>query len=129
MNSLRQWFSDSSNQRLVSELKEIGFSFSAISDDLLINKDIPNSLQRPSLAGKTFALTGSMPTLSRGDAKNLIESAGGTVSSSVSKNTSYLLLGEKPGSKYERAVTLGISIINEMQFRQLLAQFKFSSQP
>jgi DNA ligase (NAD+) len=65
------------------------------------------------LEGFTFVITGTLPTLSRDDAKNFIEQHGGKVVSSVSKNTSYLLLGENPGSKYEDAVKNNIKVLSE----------------
>ena len=69
---------------------------------------------------KTFVLTGTLPTLSREEATALIEKAGGKVSSSVSKKTSYLLLGENPGSKAEKAVALKIATINQDEFIKML---------
>lgn len=69
---------------------------------------------------KTFVLTGALPTLSREDATKLIEDNGGKVSSSVSKNTDFVLLGKEPGSKYDKAVALGIKIIEEDEFLSLL---------
>ncbi len=69
--------------------------------------------------GKTFVITGTLPTWSRDDAKAFIESHGGKVTDSVSKKTSYLVLGEAPGSKYEKAKSLGVKIIGEEELRQL----------
>ena len=73
------------------------------------------------LSGKSIVLTGSLPTLSREQAEQLIEEHGGTNSSSVSKNTSYLLLGEKPGSKLKKAEALGIAIIGEEELFKLIS--------
>jgi DNA ligase (NAD+) len=73
------------------------------------------------LAGSTFVLTGTLPGLTREEATALIEAAGGKVSGSVSKKTSYVLAGEEAGSKLEKARTLGVSVIDEAQFRALLA--------
>ena len=72
------------------------------------------------LAGKTFVLTGTLPTLSRDAASALIREAGGSVSGSVSKNTSYLLAGEEAGSKLERARALGVTILTEQAFLKML---------
>ena len=72
------------------------------------------------LAGKTFVLTGTLPTLSRDEASKLIRDAGGNVSSSVSKNTDYVLAGESSGSKLDKARELGIKVIDEAEFRSLL---------
>src|SRR5438445_740828 len=73
------------------------------------------------LRDKTFVLTGTLPTLSREEATALIEQAGGKVTSSVSKKTDYVLAGESPGSKYDKAVELGTTIIGEDELRALLA--------
>lgn len=72
------------------------------------------------LKGNTFVITGTLPTLSREAAEDLIRSNGGKVTSSVSKKTSYLLLGEDPGSKFDKAQELGIKTLSETEFRQLI---------
>lgn len=72
------------------------------------------------LAGRTFVLTGTLPSLTREEAAAQIESAGGKVSSSVSKKTSYVLAGADAGSKLDKARTLGVTVIDEDAFRQLL---------
>ena len=72
------------------------------------------------LDGKTFVLTGTLPTLSRDEAKALIEAAGGRVSGSVSKKSHYVVAGAEAGSKLERARELGVTVIDEAQLRQLL---------
>ncbi|HWL17866.1 MAG TPA: NAD-dependent DNA ligase LigA, partial [Opitutus sp.] len=74
-----------------------------------------------SLAGKTFVLTGTLPTLTRDEATAQIEAAGGKVSGSVSKKTSYVLAGEEAGSKLEKAKSLGVPVIDEAAFKRLLA--------
>ncbi|KNZ43036.1 NAD-dependent DNA ligase LigA [Acetobacterium bakii] len=78
-----------------------------------------------SLQGKTFVLTGTLPTLDRREAKALIEANGGKVSGSVSKKTDYLLAGEKSGSKQTKAQELGIAIIDESQFLALVTNGVF----
>ena len=70
--------------------------------------------------GKTFVLTGTLPTLSRNEASELIEKYGGKTASSVSKKTSYVLAGEEAGSKLVKAQTLGITIITEEEFREMI---------
>jgi len=73
------------------------------------------------IAGMTFVLTGTLPTLSRDEASKLIREAGGNVSSSVSKNTDYVLAGEEAGSKLDKANTLGVKVIDEEEFRRMRA--------
>jgi DNA ligase (NAD+) len=70
--------------------------------------------------GMTFVITGTLPNFSRDDAKEFIESHGGKVTDSVSKKTSYLVLGEAPGSKYEKAKSLGVKIIGEDELKKLV---------
>jgi DNA ligase (NAD+) len=73
------------------------------------------------LFGKTLVLTGTLPTLSREEAKALIEEAGGKVAGSVSKKTHYVVAGEEAGSKLEKAQTLGVPILDEAGLQALLA--------
>ena len=86
-----------------------------------INKpaDIMSGPLSFSLAGLTFVLTGSLPTLSRDEAKDLIERGGGKVAGSVSKKTSYVVAGADPGSKLARAEELQVPVLDEQQFRKL----------
>ena len=72
------------------------------------------------LEGKKFVLTGTLPSYTRNEVKSIIEKHGGLVTSSISKNTGYLLAGDSPGSKYNKAQKLEIPILNEEQFRQLV---------
>ncbi|WP_412479944.1 NAD-dependent DNA ligase LigA [Azonexus sp. IMCC34839] len=74
------------------------------------------------LAGKTFVLTGTLPTLKRDEAKDLIEAAGGKVSGSVSKKTHYVVAGEEAGSKLDKAIELGVAVIDEAQLKKLLEE-------
>ena len=76
------------------------------------------------LAGKTFVITGSLPTLSRDEAKALLEAAGAKVSGSVSKKTDYLLAGAEAGSKLAKAQELGIAILDEDQMKAMLGDAK-----
>jgi DNA ligase (NAD+) len=72
------------------------------------------------LEGLTFVLTGTLPTLTREAAKEMIESAGGRISGSVSKKTSYLVAGEEAGSKLDKARSLGVRVLDEAGLRSLL---------
>ena len=72
------------------------------------------------LSKKTFVITGTLTNMTRNDAKDLIEKNGGKVTSSVSKNTNYLLAGENPGSKIKKAEDIGVSIINEDEMLDLI---------
>ncbi len=101
--SIFQFFRESHNHELIERLRAAGLQFT-------------HATRRPKagpLAGKTLVLTGTLPTLSRDDAKNLIESAGGKVGSAVSKKTSYVVAGEDAGSKLAKAQKLEIEIWNE----------------
>jgi DNA ligase (NAD+) len=75
---------------------------------------------KATLAGKTFVITGTLPTLKREEAKELIEKAKGKVTGSVSKKTDYLVLGEAAGSKLEKALELGITQLTEAQLLELI---------
>nr|MBP8862258.1 NAD-dependent DNA ligase LigA [Ottowia sp.] len=72
------------------------------------------------LAGKTFVLTGTLPTLSRDEAKEMLEAKGAKVSGSVSKKTHYVVAGEEAGSKLDKARELGVPVIDEAQMQALL---------
>jgi len=70
--------------------------------------------------GKTFVLTGTLPTYSRNEASAIIESFGGKTSSSVSKKTDYVLAGEEAGSKLDKANKLGVTVISEAEFNEMI---------
>ena len=82
--------------------------------------DSGTGLRTADVRGKTFVLTGTLSNLTREDARERIESAGGKVTGSVSKKTDYVVAGADPGSKYEKAVELGIAILDEAGLLQLL---------
>jgi DNA ligase (NAD+) len=109
--SIREFFSREQNRAVIEKLRAAGITMQASTSRE------PRGSQ---LAGKTFVLTGTLPTLTRDEASNMIEAHGGRVTSSVSKKTSYVLAGESPGSKLTRARDLGIPIIGEDELRALL---------
>lgn len=110
--SLQQWCSTTANQALMSQLAELELPLAASSGS---TGGGPGPL-----TGKTLVLTGTLPNLSRTEAQGLIEAAGGKVTGSVSKKTSYLVAGSEAGSKLEKANKLGITVIDEAGLQQLL---------
>lgn len=101
--SVVAWFADDYHRRVLEKMRAVGVNMQA--EERVATSD--------SLSGKVFVLTGTLPTLSREQATELIESHGGKVTGSVSKKTSYLLMGETPGSKADKARELGVPIIDE----------------
>ena len=97
----------SHNKEIINTLKELGLNTKYIGKAKNINEEFNN---------KTFVLTGTLESLTRNDAKELIESLGGKITSSVSKKTDVVITGVNPGSKYDEAVRLGITIWNEEEF-------------
>ena len=109
-DSIFQFFREPRNQELVSRLRSAGLQFEYRST-------------RPKggpLKGLTFVITGTLPNLSREDAKRLIETNGGKVSNAVSKKTNYVVAGADPGSKYDKAQELGVKVVNEEGLLDLL---------
>ncbi|WP_338438045.1 NAD-dependent DNA ligase LigA [Synechococcus elongatus] len=111
-DAVHQWFAIGVNQDLVAALEQAGLQL----------RGEAASPRSQALAGQTFVLTGTLPNLSRNEAKALIEAAGGKVSGSVSKKTSYVVAGAEAGSKLEKAIALGIPQLDETQLLDLLAQ-------
>jgi DNA ligase (NAD+) len=114
--SVYQWFGISANQALISRLQTVGLQL-AISSESPSTE--PNSQK---LAGKTFVITGTLPTLKRDQAKALIQQAGGKVTDTVSKKTDFVVVGEEAGSKLEKAQTLEIALLSEDQLLSMLAE-------
>ena len=81
------------------------------------------------MAGKTFVLTGTLPTLSRDEAKDMLIAAGAKVSGAVSKKTNYVVAGAEAGSKLEKARALGVLVIDEDDLRRLLGQTEGTKTP
>jgi DNA ligase (NAD+) len=109
--SVRDWFSHEKNQQIVEKLRAAGLNFA-------IEKTAQGETSA-ALTGLTFVITGTLPSMSRDEAKAFIEANGGKVTGSVSKNTDYLLAGEKAGSKLSKAQSLGVKILDEESLRQL----------
>lgn len=107
--SIHAWFADADNSTLIERLRQAGLNFQSSRSE---NVDGP-------CAGKVFVLTGSLPTLTRSEATERIEQAGGRTSSSVSKKTDFVVSGEASGSKYDKALKLGIPILDEPALVQL----------
>lgn len=105
------FFANSRNQSQIKVLASLGVNMQRHESV----SDIPQTV-----AGQTFVLTGTLPTYSRDDMKSMIEAHGGKETGSVSKKTSYVVAGEKPGSKYEKAVSLNIPVITEEELLALL---------
>ncbi len=111
--SVHQWFRIPANPRLISRLKASGVQLASDVDTAALSGNQP-------LSGKTFVITGTLPTLKRDEAKALIQNAGGKVTDSVSKKTDYVVVGEDAGSKLEKAQQLGITCLGEAQLLELL---------
>jgi len=107
-SSLKEWYERSENKLLLQRLKEIGF-----------NTDQKIETTKGVFNGRTFVLTGTLVNYSRQEATSIVESFGGIVTSSVSKNTNFVVAGEKAGSKLEKAKKLGLEIIDENKFEEL----------
>jgi DNA ligase (NAD+) len=108
--AVRTWFGDEANRALVADLQATGLAPTPPAE----------GMAGGALAGKTVVLTGTLPTLTREQATEKIEAAGGKVSGSVSRKTHYVLAGEEAGSKLEKAKTLGVPVLNETEFLELL---------
>ncbi|MEW5859257.1 MAG: NAD-dependent DNA ligase LigA [Cyanobacteriota bacterium] len=110
------WFQVPANQTLIDRLKVAGLQLAAdIETPSAESRSVPSPLQ-----GKTFVITGTLPTLKRDEAKALIEKAGGKVTGSVSAKTDYLLVGEDAGSKLEKAEALGITQLSEAELLEMV---------
>jgi len=111
--AIRGYFDEEKNQTLLHRLKEAGLRWEEEADI---------SAKETALSGKTFVLTGTLPTLKRDEARDMIEKAGGKVTGSVSKKTDYVVAGESAGSKLDKAEKLGIEVLSEEALLKLLDQ-------
>jgi len=109
--SIVEFFSEPKNRELVEELRAAGLTLRGKKKE-----------RGTKLAGKTFVLTGTLSSLTRDEAKKMIEDAGGKVTGSVSKKTDYVVAGAEAGSKLDKAKELGVAVIDEEQMRELLAK-------
>jgi DNA ligase (NAD+) len=113
--SVLNFFASVTGKKILRRLKELGIQPKSEKVSMKKAAELP-------LAGKTFVLTGTLPSMTREEATEKIEALGGHVSSSVSKKTDYILAGTEPGSKFDKAKQLGVRIIDEAEFRKLLAR-------
>jgi len=111
--SVYQWFQNPANQDLIQRLQTAGLEFHS-------KLNTQHSKLPQLLSGKTFVITGTLPTLKRDEAEALIQNAGGKVTGSVSKKTSYVVVGEEAGSKLKKAESLGITLLSEADLLALL---------
>ena len=109
--SLRTFFDQPHNREVVEQLRACGVTW---------EEGEPAAITPKPLAGKTFVITGTLPTLSRDEAKDMLEAAGAKVAGSVSKKTSYVLAGAEAGSKLDKALELGVAVIDEAGMKEML---------
>jgi DNA ligase (NAD+) len=110
-HSIRTFFAQPHNREVVERLCAAGVHWPAVA----------GAVGPQPLAGQTLVLTGTLPTLTRDEAKALIEAAGGKVAGSVSRKTAYVVAGEEAGSKLDKARELGVPVLDEDGLRTLLA--------
>ncbi len=116
--SVVTWFADEVNRSMIARLRALGINTTRLPEEQRVAAaDTPAT----AVAGLTFVLTGTLPTLSRPEAKRLIEAAGGTVTGSVSKKTNVVVAGEAAGSKLASAEALGVEVIGEDELLRRLA--------
>jgi DNA ligase (NAD+) len=120
--SIRMFFDQPHNREVVERLRAAGISWPE-------NEGAAADTAPKLLAGQTLVLTGTLPTLTRDEAKALIEAAGGKVAGSVSKKTSFVVAGDEAGSKLEKARELGVAVLDEEGLRRLLAAHEPNGEP
>lgn len=109
--SIREYFDDEENIKMINDLKELGLNMNYLGEEIINDEKFEN---------KTFVLTGSLEFLTRNDATSMVESRGGKVTSSVTKKTDVVIVGSDPGSKYDKAKELGITIWTEEDLKNNL---------
>ncbi|MBX3320646.1 MAG: NAD-dependent DNA ligase LigA [Nitrospira sp.] len=110
--SLCSYFQERSNRQVIDQLQKLGLSIQS-RPPLSISTDLPFS-------GRSFVFTGGLIRMTRNEATSLVERLGGTVSSSVSRKTTYVVVGDEPGSKRDQAMKLGVQVLNEEEFEHLM---------
>jgi DNA ligase (NAD+) len=112
--SVWSYFRVPANREMVLRLRELGVTMSA--------EAVERTTEKDGVTNKTFVFTGTLEAMTRDDASALVKSFGGKVSSSVSSKTDYLVAGSEPGSKYDKAVGLGVIILSEQEFMTLIGK-------
>jgi DNA ligase (NAD+) len=110
--SVRLFFEQSANREMIERLRASG---------VVMERAAAEEIKGTVIAGKTFVLTGTLPTLTREEATEMIEARGGKVTGSVSRKTDYVVAGDAAGSKLVKAQELGIEIVDEAAFRELVS--------
>lgn len=121
--SVLNYFASSNGKKVMQRMRQLGIEPGGAVAEAMA------STSEKIFAGKTFVLTGTLPTLSRDEASALIREAGGNVSGTVSKNTDYVLAGESAGSKLDKARDLGVAILSEPEFHKLLGRERAPAKP
>ena len=111
--SIFSWFHDKHNLEFLNKLDKVG----------IVVEYVPQEPKNYKLKAKSFVFTGELKTLTRDEAKEKVRALGGEVSESVSKKTSYVVAGENPGSKFEKARKLGVNVIDEKEFLRLIKEW------
>ena len=110
--SIINYFKNTENLKVLDKLRRAG---------VRMEEEVEEVAEQP-LKGLTFVFTGALKDFSREEAKEIVEKLGGKVSSSVSKKTDYVVVGENPGSKYQKALSLGVKIIDEEEFKKMIGR-------
>ena len=117
-HSVRSFFEQSHHREIVEQLRAVGIAWE---ETVRVAVTAPDATGIAGVTGKTFVLTGTLPTLTRDEAKEMIEAAGGKVTGSVSKKTNYVVAGSEAGSKLDKANELGIAVLDEAALVALLS--------
>ena len=113
VNSIISFFKEKRNLKEIENMKKVGVKAVFLKEN--IEKTGP-------LSGKNFIFTGTLKSFSRDDAKKILEELGGSATSTISANIDYVIVGDDPGSKYEKAKKLGLKIINEEEFKKMISK-------